>query len=440
MSQWKVPDYVKAGIEKFDAEEKKRRAQGGGEGTGANKVRVGERKTKGPGPESAQDASAGRVGDEERVLENIGGNLDEGEESYDEIIEEEVSASEDERDDNNLNKRPRLDSGGDDAEQDAQDDDAGALEFTEDDIAAQLAAMGQSCDLDPGEYGGQDETNGNEEIGQDLTTQEAESLFSNMLDDAGVNPYTTWEQLIGSDAGSRIIEDDRYTLLPNMRSRKAAFATWSSTAIEKQKEDNARKRKQDPRIEYLELLAKEASPKLYWPEFKKKFHKDAVMTNTRLSDKDREKLYREFNNRVKSKSSEERKDDLWDLLKSLPVSEDWDGDTSLSSLPQAITTDVRYAVLSHSRRERLIKEYMRRLPYVDEIENGVVSEKEREDRKERRRKEAALKEREREVLEQKRKAAGRNRAEREELLREEEELRRAERVGRSGLRDQLQDE
>jgi hypothetical protein len=52
--------------------------------------------------------------------------------------------------------------------------------------------------------------------------------------------------------------------------------------------------KDQPRLPYLALLEKHGTPKLYWPEFKRKFKKEPEMRDNKLSDKDREKWYRDY--------------------------------------------------------------------------------------------------------------------------------------------------
>ena len=169
------------------------------------------------------------------------------------------------------------------------------VEFGEDDIAEQLAAMGQDYGLDPGEYG----NDSNEELedgaeGLALTEADAKALFKDMLGDHHVSPYATWEAIL--EAG-QIIEDDRYTVLPNMRARKDVWAEWSRDMVQQLREAREKEEKKDPRIPYFAFLQARATPKLYWPEFRRKFQKEPELRNLKLSDKDREKCYREYINR-----------------------------------------------------------------------------------------------------------------------------------------------
>lgn len=198
---------------------------------------------------------------------------------------EEVEVTDDEEDDQNATKRQKTEANG--AEQ--------PVEFDEDDIAYQLAAMGQDYGLDPGEYGDV----GNEELeegaeGLPLSEEDANVLFKDMLDDHRVNPYHPWDKLIEE---GRIIEDDRYTLLPNMKTRKDVWGEWSRARMQELKELREKEEKKDPLIPYLTFLQAKATPKLYWPEFRRKHLKEPEMRNSKLSDKEREKWYRDYINR-----------------------------------------------------------------------------------------------------------------------------------------------
>lgn len=198
---------------------------------------------------------------------------------------EEVEVTDDE-DEDGPSKRQKLD-------HDEQDQ---PVEFGEDDIAYQLAAMGQDYGLDTGEYGDGDGENWEDGAeGLPLTEEDSHALFKDMLDDYGISPYTTWEKIIDD---RRIVEDDRYTVLTNMKSRKDVWVDWSREKIQTLKEQREKQEKSDPRIPYLAFLQKYASPKLYWPEFRRKYKKEREMRDNKVSDKDREKWYREHLSRT----------------------------------------------------------------------------------------------------------------------------------------------
>ena len=197
---------------------------------------------------------------------------------------EEVEVTDNE-DDENPSKRQKT--GHDEPDQ--------PVEFNEDDIAYQLAAMGEDYGLDPGEYGvEQDEGLQEGAEGLTLTEEDANALFKDMLDEYNVSPYAIWEKVI---EGGQIVEDERYTVLPNMKFRKEVFSDWSRDRIQQLKEQREREEKKDPRIPYFSFLQSHATPKLYWPEFRRKYQKEVALRDGKLSDKEREKAYRGYINR-----------------------------------------------------------------------------------------------------------------------------------------------
>lgn len=338
---------------------------------------------------------------------------------------EEVEVTDDE-DENNPSKRQRID--GEQAEQ--------PVEFNEDDIAYQLAAMGQDYGLDPGEYGdGQNEEWEEGAEGLPLTEEDTSALFRDMLDDHHISPYTTWDKLIED---GKIIEDDRYTVLSSMRARKDVWGEWSKERIQRLREQRERKEKKDPRIPYLSFLQANATPKLYWPEFRRKYRKEVEMRDAKLSDKEREKWYRDYIHRLKLPEST-LKSDLTALLKSLPLHA-LSGSTSVEALPPAILTDIRYVSLRPHTRNPLIEAYISTLPQAPEQSN-ISPEEEAELSKQkqgRERREKALAERERRVQEEKWRQKSALQYSKGMLREGEEEIERAMKVGKEGLRGYLE--
>ncbi|KAK3044211.1 hypothetical protein LTS18_001881, partial [Coniosporium uncinatum] len=190
------------------------------------------------------------------------------------------------------------------------------LEFTEEDMAYQLQAMGQDYGLDPGEYGMDDDGEWEEGAeGLQLTEADSKALFRDLLDDFNINPYGTWEKIIEDGF---IIQDDRYVALPNMKSRRETFDEWCNDKIRILKKQREKQEKQDPRIPYLAFLQSKANPKYYWPEFKRMHRKEPEMKDTKVNDKDREKYYREHTKRLQLPQSQ-LKSDLKELLESMPL-------------------------------------------------------------------------------------------------------------------------
>ena len=339
---------------------------------------------------------------------------------------EEIEVTDDE-DEGNPSKRQKTD---------GSDPDV-PVEFNEDDIAYQLAAMGQDYGLDPGEYDNGEEYHDLEEgaEGLALTKEDSSALFKDMLNDHLISPYTTWDKLI--EAG-QIVEDDRYVVMPNMKSRKEVFAEWSRENIQRLKEQRATEEKKDPRIPYFAFLEAKATPKLYWPEFRRKYQKEPEMKNNKLSDKDRERVYREYISRLKL-PEHILKADLISLLKATP-SHALNRSTTLDALPSSMLTDLHFISLRSSVRKPLIEAHISTLPPAptDLVASHEVDLARTRDKKERERRDQALAERQRRVGEEKRKQKGDLYRSKGMLREEEEEVQRAMRVGKEGLLRHMQ--
>lgn len=409
-SYWKFPEHVlKAVVEldRIEREKKERRERG-------EEVEQEERgaETASNEPKAAPTASASA-------------------DAYDSDEYEEVEVTDDEDEEEQANKRPRTDGAGQGEDQ--------PLEFNEEDIEYQLAAMGEEYGLEPGEYGAPGEEGYEEGAeGLPLTDEEAAGLFRDLLDDYQVNPFSPWEQIIEE---GKIINDTRYTVLPNMKARREVFSEWSRERIQQIKEKKEKEEKKDPRIRYLAFLQEHATPKLYWQEFKRKYRKEEEMKHTRLSDKDREKYYREHIARLKLPEST-RKSDLSALLKSVPIQQ-LNRSTSIEALPPAILTDIRYISLPPKIRDPLIEAYISTLPPPPEDgeELSVEEQEERRRKKEEREKrERALAERERRVEAEKRRQRGEIMRGKHLLRQEEAELEQAMRIsGKDSLRSYMED-
>ena len=298
----------------------------------------------------------------------------------------------------------------------------GPVEFGEDDIAYQLAAMGEEYGLDPGEYGDDQEEQWEEGAeGLPLSEEDAINLFRDMLDDHRISPYTPWDKIIADESEDSILMDDRYTILPTTKARKEAWEVWTKDKAAQLREERAKMEKLDPKIPYLAFLAEKATPKLYWPEFKRKFKKDAEMNDRKLVDKDRERLYRDHINRMKLPEST-RKADLITLLKSQPPSA-LNNSSTKDSLPHQVLGHLHLISLPSNIRDPIIERHISSLPPPPEADEGEWSEEQRaaEERKraERRKREAAMAERERQVNEEKHRA-GREEAQAKRSLREEQ--------------------
>ncbi|KAL9619745.1 MAG: hypothetical protein Q9160_005676 [Pyrenula sp. 1 TL-2023] len=284
-------------------------------------------------------------------------------------------------------------------------DEAKPFEFDEDDIAYQLAEMGEDYGLDPEEYAayevGRDDDNAETVGALPLSDSDATALFYDLLDDHRLSPYTTWESVIEN---SQIIEDSRYTVLPNMRSRREAFTEWSRLRIHALREQRAKEEKSDPRIQYVRFLDEYATPKLYWPEFRRKYKNSPEMKDSKLLDKARERMYRDHIARLKLPEAT-RQSDLLKLLKEKPLSE-LNRNTAVEALPPSVLVDTRFISLPTKTRDTFIKSHISTLSNPTEGNNGILAESQSgHERKavDRQKREEALAERERMVAENKRK-------------------------------------
>ncbi|KAK5062544.1 hypothetical protein LTR84_004617 [Exophiala bonariae] len=289
-------------------------------------------------------------------------------EEYDSDSYEEVEVTDDdvEERDHSAAKRPRI----------SQDDNnnttpppTGPVEFNEDDIAWQLAQM-EGNYSDQYDEDGERDMNPEVDEGIPLTATDNIALFRSLLDDSGVSPYSVFEKVIEDMS---IVEDSRYTALPNTSSRKEAFAQWSKDRIamkKQQEQEQATLESQqsstsastlaakDPKIQYLRLLHRHATPKLYWPEFKRKYKRESAMTmkaTTSFPEKDREKLYREYISKLKLSDSERRKL-LVEILKATEI--DHHSVRSVADLPLEVQRDLRLYLLEERRREELVMTFL----------------------------------------------------------------------------------
>jgi len=410
-SFWKFPpDVMKAMIEYDRLEREKRMRKARGE---LSDVEDAE--------QNGADSEIARVGDgvptaaaapTPAIQEPSQKILDSDGEEY-----EEVEVTDDEEDDH-LPKRQRTDEDGMDQQ---------PVEFNEDDIAYQLAAMGEDYGLDPGEYGdGDDEDLEEGAEGLALTEEDSKSLFKDMLNDNQISPYTTWDKAI--EAG-HIVEDDRYTVLTNMKARKDVWDEWSRDTIQRLKVQRENEEKKDPRIPYFAFLQSHANTKLYWPEFRRKYKKEPEIHSTKLSDKDREKWYREYISRLKLPESTLKRD-LVQLLKSIPLN-DLNKSTTIDTLPATMLTDLRYISLRSNVRDPLIEAHLSSLPAAPTESTAKEADTIAQNGRERR--EQALTSRQKQVSEEKKRQSGALQHSRGMLREGEEELKKAMIVSKQGL-------
>lgn len=411
-SFWKFPPHVMKAVLEYDRKQREKK----------------ERRERGE-PSDEED-------EEDTAMADIEAELAAGEEKV-EIVEvdgeegmendeeyEEVEVTDDEGEGaESASKRQRTEEPSGDQAQAAEDDD----------LAWQLAQMEEM------EMGGGYEEEYAEEYEDEepaLTEEDCKALFKELLDDTQISPYTPWDKILDDGV---LYDDERYKALPNMKARKECFDEWARDKMQYLKEEKAKQQKRDPRIPYLAFLDRFATPKLYWPEFKRKYKKEPEMKDMKLSDKDKEKLYRDHIKRVGMRQSD-LKSDLSALLRAQPLAT-LNRSTTIDTLPSAVLTDLKYISLPASTREPLVETYISTLPAAPQGAAASAEEdaERAKKRAERERREKALAERERRVQAEKRKqerdlAYGKDR-----LREEEEEIQRALQVGKDGLRKHLEE-
>ncbi|PVI02803.1 hypothetical protein DM02DRAFT_717128 [Periconia macrospinosa] len=404
-SFWKFPPDVMKAVVEFDRVEREKK----------------ERRERGEPSENEEEDTLAEIeaelGDAEEEMQHQIVEVD-GEEGMEDAEEyEEVEVTDDEGEEgSHPQKRQKTEELPADQNMEAGEDD---------DLAWQLAQMEEM-------EGGLDDQYEDEEP---LSEEDCKALFKELLDDMNISPFTPWDKVL---EGGTLYDDERYKALSSMSARKDCFNEWAKEKAQILKEQKAQQQKRDPRIPYIAFLDRFATPKLYWPEFKRKFRKEPEMKDTKLPEKEKEKLFREHIKRLGMRSSD-LKADLTSLLRAQPLAT-LNRSTSMSSLPESILTDLRYISLAPSTRDSLIKTYLSTLPPPPEGTSTSAEEDAEASRKreERRRREKALAQRERKVQEEKRRqerelAYGKGR------LREEEmELDRAMKVGKEGLKAQLE--
>ncbi|KAI2478428.1 FF domain containing protein [Pyrenophora tritici-repentis] len=405
-SFWKFPPNVMTAVIEFDRREREKK----------------ERRERGEPSDVEEDHDAmaeieAELAEAEEEIEIVEVDGEEGMENDEEY--EEVEVTDDEGEQSNATKRQRTEEPSGDQPQEMGDDD----------LAWQLAQMEEM------EMGGDyDDQYDDEEPA--LSEEDCKALFKELLDDTKISPFTQWDKILEDGV---LFDDERYKALPTMAARKECFNEWSRDKAQFLKEEKARQSKRDPRIPYLAMLDRYATPKLYWPEFRRKYKKEPEMRDTKLSDKDKEKLYRDHIKRLAMRSSE-LKSDLSVLLRAQPLAL-LNRSTTLDTLPSAVLSDLRFISLPPSTRDSLITTYISTLPPAPE---GVVysAEEEAERAKkwaERERREKALADRERRVREEKRKQERDLEYGKGRLREEEMEIEKAMNVGKEGLKAYLKE-
>jgi hypothetical protein len=404
-SFWKFPPNVIMAVVEFDRKEREKK----------------ERRERGEPSDVEEDDAMAEIeaelaaAEEEVEIVEVDGEAGmEDDEEY-----EEVEVTDDEGEEaNGAPKRQRTDG------------PSGDLPPEDDDLAWQLAQM-EEMEL----QGGEEEEFYEDDDDPILSEEDCKALFKELLDDTRISPYTPWDKILGDGV---LYDDDRYKALPNMKARNECFNEWSREKMQSLKDEKATQQKTDPLIPYLALLDRHATPKLYWPEFRRKYKKESEMKDTKLADKDRERLYRDHVKRLAMRSSD-LKSDLSALLRAQPLIA-LNRSSTLDTLPAPVVTDLRYISLPPATRNALIETYISTLPAAPEGAALSTEEEAAREKKwaERERREKALADRERRVRDEKRRHERDLEYGKGRLREEEGERERALKVGKEGLKGHLE--
>jgi len=235
---------------------------------------------------AAEKADKERV-ERERVRRMMPAKLEEGEPSAKKVRTEEEAGAADE-----VMKEAQTEEGNDDEGEEAEEEEEEeeeeeqqqpqrnqAQEFTEEDIAWQLEAMADEYGLGEEDF----------DEGDELAPEDSVALFRQLLDEYGISPYSTWDEAL-----PKLVDDNRYTVLTTTKARKDVFTDWCKERAAQLREEKERAGKINPKIPFWAFLKEHSTSKLFWTEFKRKWKKEPVMKDTKLSDKEREKMYRDF--------------------------------------------------------------------------------------------------------------------------------------------------
>ncbi|QSL67022.1 hypothetical protein MERGE_001409 [Pneumocystis wakefieldiae] len=212
-------------------------------------------------------------------------------------------------------------------------------EYTENDIAWQLECMENDGIM-------------NIESGIGISDEERALQFKTMLQELDVNPYHPWDQEV-----SKIAMDPRYFLINTMKGRKDLFEEFCRERIAQQKKELEFRPKRDPKISFITLLQIPETSKMYWHEFRRRFKKEQEYKDFGTNDKEREKLFRAYQEKMKCDSRKKERD-FYQLLKETSTVTK---NTTLLSLPDEVLCDLRYAVVPSEKLEEYIDKYTQNL-------------------------------------------------------------------------------
>ncbi|CAG8446686.1 11159_t:CDS:10 [Ambispora gerdemannii] len=229
----------------------------------------------------------------------------------------------------------------------------------------------------------------------ELSPEERILMFKSLLRDMNVSPFAVWEKEL-----PRIIHDPRYTIISTLKQRKEIFDEYcKEKVIELRAEKKKKAKTRSVQEEFEKLLEEEVSLGNHWEDFRRKFKRDQRFKDYD-DEKEKEKKFREHIKYLKDKEAKKKKAQQKraekEFIELLQETREIQYDSSWRKIKRLIDEDRRYEALESEDRERLFREYCRKLEAEDE-EEMAKKEEERKQRERRTREEASLRKREAEV-------------------------------------------
>ncbi|OAD74018.1 hypothetical protein PHYBLDRAFT_181435 [Phycomyces blakesleeanus NRRL 1555(-)] len=187
-----------------------------------------------------------------------------------------------------------------------------------------------------------------------LTEEERVELFTQMLTEKDISPYSTWEKEL-----PKLIGDRRYSLVQQHSKRRNLFNNYCRLLAQEIKLKKANQK--TPEESYSELLEEEANERMYWEDFRRKVKDDErfkAVRETKLREimfKDYVKMLRK-DRTASSKRKEEEYMELLRSTKEIRVGMRW------RDCKRILEHDKRYqAIDSKDTREDLFRDYLETL-------------------------------------------------------------------------------
>ncbi|KAI9346558.1 hypothetical protein BDR26DRAFT_855754 [Obelidium mucronatum] len=236
-----------------------------------------------------------------------------------------------------------------------------------------------------------------------LTNGEKQSMFMDMLREADISPFSTWEKELVA-----FTNDPRFIQIPLPKIRKNYFQIYCKQRAEEIAKARSTKESLTPKEVFreflMEILGTADWRKLQslsaYDDFSRKWKKDSRFTIVN-DDRDRKALFKDFVARLKSGEGERKKaekkkieDGFFDLLRNV---KGIGTDSRWREIQKQIEKDKRYeAIATPIQREELFRQFLKQLAL-----NNASSEAERKELERKAKEEASLREREEAVRKQK---------------------------------------